>query len=236
MGTRAQTIVMTLVYVGLAVCLISLQATALIENFPHQVFGIAFFVLLVCHLVLNRFWIRHSLSGKWDVRRAALMVIDVALMVLSLVQVVNCVLLSSFFWSLLPQQFAFFSSSLHMCIGTWIFVIAAIHFGLNTNALIGNRLHFERTGKGKLRTGTTNVFKLLVWLILAAVGIYGVFEFFQLHMANYMFMIGEGSAEMDVALVIRFGQYLCVGVAFAEISHWLSVLLQRRGQKPHAQR
>lgn len=228
MGTKTKTDVMALVYAGLALSLIGVLATALIENFPHQVFGIAFFVLLICHLLLNRFWIEHSLMGSWDARRVFLTAIDAALALLSIVQIVNCVLLSSFFWSMLPQQFAYFSSSLHMCIGTWIFVIASIHFGLNVNSLIGNRLHFHRTGKGKLLRTKGNVALLVVWVALAAVGAYGIFEFFQLDMGQYMLMLDGAQIEAGIPLIVRFAQYLCVGTAIAEITHCASVSLQNR--------
>ncbi len=228
MGTRVQTILMTLVYAGLAISLTGVLSTALIENFPHQIFGISFFALLICHLILNRFWIRHSLTGRWDLQRAILMIVDVALAILSIAQVVNCVLLSSFFWSLLPQDVAFFSSSLHMCIGTWIFVLAALHLGLNANALIGNRLHFHRTGMGKLLRTKGNVALLVVWVALAAVGAYGVFEFFQLGMGQYMLMLDGARVESGIALIGRFAQYLCVGIAIAEITHCVSVSQQNR--------
>lgn len=227
MGTKAQTLLMTLVYTGLAVSLTGLLSTALIDNFPHQVFGIAFFVLLVCHLLLNRFWIRHSLMGTWDFRRIFLTVIDAILVVLSAVQVVNCILLSSFFWSLLPQDIAYFSSSLHMSIGTWIFVVAAIHFGLNVNASIGNKLHLDRTGNAKVRRTRKTTLTLLVWLLLAIVGVYGIFEFFQLHMLDYMLFLNGAALQTDTSPLLRFIQYLCVGIALTEITHFLSIFSQR---------
>lgn len=224
MGTKAQTLVMTLVYAGLAISLTGLLSTALIDNFPHQIFGIAFFVLLVCHLLLNRFWIRHSLMGMWDFRRIFLTTIDAILAVLSAIQVINCVLLSN--WSLLPQSIAYFSSSLHMCIGTWIFVIAAVHFGLNINALIGNELHLERIGNNKIRRTRKTLLTLLIWLLLAIVGVYGIFEFFQLHMLDYMLFLDGVTTQADAPL-LRFIQYLCVGIALTEITHCLSIFSQR---------
>lgn len=231
MGTKAHTILITLVYVGLAICITGLLATALIDNFPHQVFGIAFFILFMGHLLLNRFWIRHSLIGRWDLQRVFLMIVDAALVLLSIAQIINCILLSSFFWSMLPQQFAYFSSSLHMCVGTWIFVIAAVHFGLNANTLIGNKLHFDRAGNGKIYRNKNNALLLLVWLVLAGIGVYGIFEFFQLQMTHYMFMVENAEVEINVPIVTRFFQYLCIGGAFVEIAHWLSVLVQRYKRK-----
>lgn len=234
MGTKAQTFLMTLVYVGLAISLTGLLSTALIDNFPHQIFGIAFFVLLVCHLLLNRFWICHSLMGTWDFRRIFLTTIDTILVVLSVIQVVNCVLLSSFIWSLLPHDIASFSSSLHMCIGTWIFVVAAIHFGLNINALIGNELHLDCTCTVKRRRARKTPLMFLVWLLLAMVGAYGIFEFFQLHMLDYMFFLNGAMLQTGVPPLLRFIQYLCVGIALVEITHFLWVFSQHCPQRRHA--
>lgn len=234
MGTKAQTLLMTLVYVGLGISLTGLLSTALIENFPHQVFGIAFFALLICHLLLNRFWIRHSLIGKWDPRRIFLIAIDTVVGALSFIQCINCILLSSFFWNMLPQDIAYASSNLHLCIGTWIFVIAAIHFGLNINALIGNRLHIGRTGKGKLRRTPGTFLMLFVWLMLAAIGIYGFYEFFQLSMLNYMFFLGDPAVPVNAPGIVRFFRYLCVGIALTEITHCLSIFLQHHAQKKRA--
>lgn len=226
MGTKGQTLLMTLVYAGLAISLTGLLSTALIDDFPHLVFGIAFFVLLVCHLLLNRFWICHSLMGTWDFRRIFLTAIDAILVVLSAIQAINCVLLSSFFWSLLPKDIAYFSSSLHMCIGTWIFVVAAIHFGLNANALFSKELRLDRTGNARIRRTRKTFLTLLVWLLLAVVGAYGIFEFFQLHMLNYMFFLNDVAMQTDTTPLLRFIQYLCIGIALTEITHYLSVFSQ----------
>lgn len=195
------------------------------RQFPPSDLRNSLFVLLICHLFLNRFWIRHSLMGMWDFRRIFLTTIDAILAVLSAIQVINCVLLSN--WSLLPQSIAYFSSSLHMCIGTWIFVIAAINFGLNINALIGNELHLERIGNNKIRRTRKTLLTLLIWLLLAIVGVYGIFEFFQLHMLDYMFFLDGAVLQTDIPPLLRFIQYLCAGIALAEITHFLWVFSQR---------
>lgn len=231
MGTKAHTIMATLVYIGMAFCLTGLLATALIENFPHQIFGIAFFVLLVCHLVLNRFWIRHSLSGHWDPSRIFFTIIAAALALLSIAQAVNCLLLSSFFWSMLPQQFALFSSSLHMTLGTWIFCLAAVHFGLNANALIGNRLHLKQPVCNKEHKSPNRAIVGAIWVLLLAISAYGIIEFFQLQLPNYLFMFEAAQSEAAASLIARFFQYLCVGIAIAGVTHCASVFVQYCARK-----
>lgn len=231
MGSKVHTALVTIVYFGMAICLTGLLSTALIENFPHQVFGITFFALLVCHLVLNRFWIRHSLSGRWDFKRVLFLVVVIALALLSIAQAINCILLSSFFWSMLPHDFAFFSSSLHMTLGTWIFTLAAVHFGLNANALIGNKLRYHRPDCAHTDTRKRKMLVVIAWIALFAISIYGIVEFFDLQMPNYLFMIGGAQAETNVPLAARFLQYLCVGIAIASMTHCLSALVQKQARK-----
>lgn len=230
MGTRLHTTLITLVYLGLALCLTALLTTAQIEDFPHQIFGITFFVLVVCHLILNRFWIKHSLSGRWNLHRVCVTATVAALALLTIAQAINCVLLSSYFWSLLPESFAYFSASLHMCFGTWFFVVAGIHFGLNVNVLIGNKLRLARSEKGTILANLHNVLVIAALILLGIVGMYGIVVFVQLEMPQYMFMMQTSEVTATTSLVVRFLQYLCVGIALTGITHSVSVLVQRKIQ------
>lgn len=232
MGTKTRETLIKVVYSVLAILLIAIQSTAQIEDFPHMVFGIAFFVLILFHLFLNKPWICHSVRGRWDFHRVITTFVIVALAVLVLAQVVNCILLSSFFWSMLPQEFAFFSASLHMAIGSWIFVLASIHLGINIQMVVGNRLRIVRTTGSNKHVRAHNVVAIALIALVSVASVYGIIEIVTSDIIPYMLMMNVDSSSEAAPIFMRIVRYVCIGTALCAITHCASILANRL-QKPN---
>lgn len=52
-----------------------------LDNLPHEIFGTVTFALLIRHIISNRAWFRNLTRGRYDARRASVLVLHLVLIV-----------------------------------------------------------------------------------------------------------------------------------------------------------
>ena len=204
----------------LAIDLLFVMATALVEEAPHEYLGIAFAILAILHVVINRRWFASLLRGRWTVVRVLQLVAVVGLVACVIGQVASAIVLSKHaLWFLPAISGASWARSMHMLCSYWAFTFAFAHVGLQFKGFIA-RVSALR-GAGSFAPWALRA----VWVAVAA---FGMWSFVQLGLADYLFMrVKFAAADHDAAIMFRFAQYASVATLVAGVFHYLRVLLDR---------
>ena len=118
--------------VCLVLVFVLLMATALVEDFAHEWLGIAAFVLVAAHQVLNRAWWRALPRGRYTVRRAAGTVVDLGLVGCTLALLASSVVISTHAFGWLPAiSGASWARTAHLAGSYWAYLCAALHVGFH---------------------------------------------------------------------------------------------------------
>ena len=207
----AKKVAKTIVDVLLAADLVAVMATALLEEAPHEYLGVALFVLMVVHVVLNRRYFTHLAKGRYTPLRVLQLIAVIGLVACVIGQVASALVLSKHAFSFLPAiPGASWARTVHMLLSYWCFVFAFAHVGLQVKA------------------------KLPVWLQIAliAVACFGVVSYVQLNMAPYLFgQVMFAAADYASPLALIFARYASVAVLVAVVFHYIRVALRKTAKE-----
>ncbi|MEE1128453.1 MAG: hypothetical protein UHW99_00545 [Methanobrevibacter sp.] len=157
----------------------------------HEIIGICLIVLVIIHLILNRRYIKAIPKGKYNLKRAIMLVINVAFMV---VFALTCI------FGLLSGQYVLTFMNignlttvyLHKILAYLSLLLLGLHLGINLNVL------FERIEKSNI--------VYAVYLIIVAFGIYSII---QLDFLNHL-LGNSGFSLVTGNFVINSIEYLSI--------------------------
>lgn len=157
----------------------------------HEIIGICLIVLVIIHLILNRRYIKAIPKGKYNLKRAIMLVINVAFMV---VFALTCI------FGLLSGQYVLTFMNignlttvyLHKILAYLSLLLLGLHLGINLNVL------FERIEKSNI--------VYAVYLIIFAFGIYSII---QLDFLNHL-LGNSGFSLVTGNFVINSIEYLSI--------------------------
>ena len=210
----------------LAIDLVVVMATALIEEAPHEYLGIALVVLAIAHVVLNRRWFAGLARGRWNVVRVLQVVAIVGLLACIAGQAVSAVVLSKHaLWFLPAIEGSAWARSVHMLCSYWAFAFAFAHVGLQFKGLLAR----AEALKALREAPDAAAWALrVVWFAIAAVG---VWSFMHLGLADYMLARAQfAAADQSVPLALRLGQFAAIAALIAGVFHYLRLLLDTLGK------
>lgn len=115
----------------MTVMLMMLMSTQVIEGVHHEYCGISMFVLFVIHQVLNRNWYASLFTGRYNLNRALMTVINLALLVSFMLTVFSGIIMSESFPELNIDALASFARLSHLSCSYLSFVLMGIHLGLH---------------------------------------------------------------------------------------------------------
>lgn len=216
-GSRALRI---LVDAALAGVLVSLMATAIVEDFAHEWLGIAAFLLLITHLAMNRRFLLGVFRGRYSARRVALTIVDVLLIACVICLVASSLVLSQHAFGWLPAiPGVAWARPMHMLASYWGFLLAFVHL----------RMHIAPTLKGSTPT------RKIVWAGACVVALVaGIVAFMLTGIGNYLFLgmqfvyLDPSISPVGYALL-----YLLLAIGAAALGHVLRCLLDRVMQNTH---
>ena len=215
---------------ALAVVYVSVMATALVQEAPHEYLGIALFALVIAHVVLNHRWFVHLMRGRYNVVRALQLTAIVGLLACIVAQVASSLVLSKYAFGFLPAiPGASWARHVHMLCSYWGFLFAFAHAGLQFQGVL-NRL---RQG------GSDNRSAVGTWVaraLFAAVACYGVYSFVQLGLPAYLTgQVQFAFADFETPLALTFARYAAIAVLVAGVFHYVRKIIGRKpmaGDKP----
>ena len=205
--------------VAMSAVLVATMSTALVQEVPHEYLGIAAFVLITTHIVLNRAWLAATLRGRgrFGALRIVQAVTMAALVACIIGQVASSLVLSKHALGFLPAlPGASWARRVHMACAYWSFVFAFVHAGLHIRIPRGIAM-------GKL------------WALRAAfvtISCYGVWSFIKLGLLPYLFFqVQFAFADFSSPLSLISVRYASVAVLLGVIGHFLRMVLA-----PHIER
>lgn len=210
--------------VALAVLIVAVMATALVQEAPHEYLGIAVFAVVVAHVVLNRRWFKALTHGRYGAVRVLQLVAVVGLVACVVGQVASSLVLSKFAFGFLPTlPGAGWARRAHMLCSYWSFVFAFAHAGL------------QLKGFGRLVGAKGAAPTAAVWLArIAAVAIscYGVYAFVQLNIGAYLLVqVQFAFADFSAPIALSFVCYAAVAVLVTSAFHCLGRIVSRNANR-----
>lgn len=207
--------------VAMAVVLVAIMATALVQEVPHEYLGVALFVLMIVHIVLNRKWLAAALRGKLGTRYVPHLILIVALVACFVGMVASSLVLSKHAFGFLPSlPGASWARRVHMLFSYWMFVLTFAHMGLHIR--VPRRME---------------PWKLWTLRALAVIGVcYGAYAFVRLGLFGYLTgQVQFAMADFETPLAITFLRYTGVGMLVAVVFHGVQIGIMNAWQRRRAQ-
>lgn len=161
---------------GMTLALLLLMSYQLVGEKAHEWIGMAMFLLVIGHHVLNRRWTGNITRGKYTVHRILQTVIVILLALTMIGSMVSGILLSNYIFRFVRiKGVANLARSIHILCAYWGFLFMAVHLGLHWNMML--RI-LERALPMK---GIAKILGLLI-------AVYGGYAFYKREIVNYLFL------------------------------------------------
>lgn len=116
------------------VMLMSYQSTG---QEVHEWTGITMFALFILHTILNRFWYKNLLNGRYSGVRILQTILDFALLAAFVLTAVSGILMSRYAVPFLQSaKLLDITQPLHLGISHWTFILISAHLGLHWGMMI----------------------------------------------------------------------------------------------------
>ena len=207
--------------VAMSAVLVATMSTALVQEVPHEWLGVALFVLMVTHVVLNRTWVLGVIRSRRKASYALHLVLMVALLVCLVGMIASSLVLSKHVFGFLPAlPGASWARRIHMLFSYWLFVLAFAHVGLHVRV----PRHMEPWKLYAMRGAAV------------AAAAYGVYAFVRLGMFAYLAgQVQFAMADFDAPLALTFVRHAGVAALVAVLFHGVQVALAAAGKRKRAQ-
>ena len=183
----------------------------------HEILGSALIVLFFIHLWLNRWWIKTLFTGRYNVTRIILTLVNILLIADVILLTLSGLIMSRMF-----DEFQFadglmsFARSAHISASFAGYVIMSFHVGLNWH--IFSAMMFKRWKPGKILPHVTAV----------AFRIWGVYAFIRRNIWEYMTLKSAFVFfDFDEPFMYFIGDYVAVMILFACIGHYMYLALRK---------
>lgn len=177
---KAKPIIRMLTDIGMTVVLLFLMAYALVGEAAHEWLGVAMFVLLVIHHVLNINWIKNIGKSKYTAFRMVQTVLVALVLLTMLGSMISGIILSKHVFDFLSINSGHaIARTVHMLCGYWGFIFMSLHLGLHWNmvvAMAGKISMFQK--KTAIR-----ISRVLAVFIAG----YGAYALFKRQIGDYLF-------------------------------------------------
>lgn len=218
---KAKPIIRMLTDIGMTVVLLFLMAYALVGEVAHEWLGVAMFVLLVIHHVLNINWIKNIGKGKYTAFRMVQTVLVALVLLTMLGSMISGIILSKHVFDFLSIRTGqAIARTVHMLCGYWGFVLMSLHLGLHWNMVVAMARKISIFQE-----------KPVVWIsrVLAFfIAGYGAYAFFKRQIGDYLFFRTMFAFFDYSESLWRFMlDYLAVMGLFVLVGHYVGVFLRK---------
>lgn len=191
----------------------------LIDYSFHKWIGIALFILMFIHNIINRKWYAGLRKGRYTLVRTFHTVINVLLIISYIGLMVSAVLLSPKLSVLLNLNEFMLGRKLHMIFTSWSFVLMAVHLGLHLNIVISKvTKRAEKLPKWCLITA---------WFVIVLISTYGLYTFISRKLPQRMFLLVEYVFfDYEESIFILICDYLAIFCLFACAAYLCRRLMQ----------
>lgn len=191
---------------------VALMVLPINYGIAHEWTGIAAFVLVAAHIVVNRRRIV-ALFKKHYLAACVNLAIELALLLGIVAMAGSSLVLSEHAFAWLPAiAGAAWARSAHLCASYWAFVLTFVHFGLHLQEFLGRLLRHPAV-RWALR------------ILFIVCLIYGAYSFVELRIWSYMTLRIQ-FAFVDPDVVVGILQYGSMAVALSGCGHCIDCALR----------
>lgn len=198
-----------------------LMAYQLIGEAVHEWVGICMFLLFLCHHLLNLYWHKNLLKGRYNSIRLIGTVIDILLFVIMVSLAISGVMMSKHIFTFLHIDSGSGSARvMHLLASYWGFVLMSIHIGLHWNMVSGAIKQTENSA------GKCNIF---LKVVVAAICFYGIYAFIKHQFSDYLLLKSEFVFfDFEESIILLFIDYISIIVLFAFVGTVLHSIASAR--------
>jgi heme/copper-type cytochrome/quinol oxidase subunit 2 len=138
-------------------------------NKVHEWLGVALFLFIMLHNTYNRIWYRHINKHVEKPKSMIVTLLNGCLIITALTLLTTSLLVSREVMPNISESPGYFVRSVHIVAGYWLFVLVAIHAGLNGNKVTNWFSGYRFMRKAPVHIGMK--------LLLLAVSIQGIISF-----------------------------------------------------------
>ena len=182
----------------------------------HEILGTSLVLLFVIHLWLNRWWFRTLFTGRYDLTRAILALVNILLIADVVILTVSGLAMSQVLDLEETDGLIAWSRTAHVVASYWGYVIMCFHIGLNWH--IFSAMMFR-----KLKPG-----RIVPHVVAVVLMVYGGYAFVKRQIWEYMTMHTEFVFfDFEESFMWFIADYVAVMVLFACLGHYTVLLLRR---------
>lgn len=205
----------------MTVILLTLMAYPLTGEVVHEWLGVAMFVTVVAHNLLNLKWYATLFKGKYSFLRVIRTVINVLLIAAMLGTAVSGFLMNNHVLPLSIQGTTATARILHLAGSYWSFVLMSAHLGLHWGMVMAmaRKIAKQPSGKGKIP----------LRIITGIIAAYGLWEFIRRGFLTYMLMQTHFAFfDFSEPALLFFLNHLAIMGLFAAAAYYLAKLLPKK--------
>ncbi len=213
-----------LVDMMMTVMLPLLMAYQLIGEAVHEWLGICMFLLFLCHHLVNAYWHRNLLKGRYNRTRLIGTVIDILLFIIMVSLAISGVMMSKHIFVFLQIDSGIGSARImHLLASYWGFVLMSIHAGLHWNMVSSMINRNMKKDKSAIKM------HIILKMAVLAICSYGVYAFAKQKLGTYLFLRSEFVFfDFSAPLLLFFTDYIAMMILFGLIGKQLGILCKTK--------
>ena len=182
----------------------------------HALLGLAMFTLFIIHHLLNLQWYQTLRKGKYGLRRIALSVTDILLLLAMLLMMLSSFMISGLVFDLDFLPVRFYWRDIHVASTAWGFMLTALHLGFH---LHGSLSRLEK----KLKQ---SIFEYVAYLLEGLITALGVYGFVRSGLAHDMAVTPQSIPALPMFWF--YAEYIGIIAAVCILAHWALRLTDHR--------
>ena len=225
-----------LIDLTMTVLLPMLMAYSLIGETFHEIAGTLMLVLFIAHNWLNRgFWKniftpkragkssggRFDRKGKYNSQRIFRTVVNVALLVMMILQPLSGIAMSRHLYTFIPVLgISATARQIHLVLAYWCLCLMSLHAGTHLDMM------FRKMKKKNVNTAT------VLPAVFGVISVYGIYAFIKRQLADYMFMKTPFVFfDFSEARVYFFLDYIAIMILFMMVGFLIVSVFGKIGKK-----
>lgn len=191
----------------------------------HEWAGAGMFVLFILHHIFNWNWYKTLFRGKQPPFRIFQLILDLAVFAAMICLMVSGIMLSNYVFEFLNLHGGMsLARLLHMASSYWGFVVMALHLGIHWGIFTGLARKIFRIKK------SSRVRSIVMFLIGAAIAVYGVTAFLKRNLLTYMLVQTQFVfLDFGESKLLFYLDYLAMMGTCIFLIHYIGRLLRNLG-------
>ena len=206
---------------AMSVMLLLLMSYQVTGEKAHEWLGIAMFVMVVAHNLLNLKWYSLLFKGRYPFPRIIRTVVNVLLFAAMLGTMVSGILMNNYIFSFSIHGTTAAARVLHLAGSHWCFVLMSIHLGLHWSIVVS--VFGAKTVRSALKTKVT----ILLRIAAVVTAVYGGYCFVSADIFTYMtFQTHFAFLDYDRAPALVLGDRLAMMGTWVFLSYYSIKFIQ----------